>query len=165
MLVRRFASGIHHEFSSLAKLQGLSHSNLSIMRRKIKVLQCFSWWTKLKKQHGRTQKPWSPVVQILVGGGGHLGSNCCFPQWSPAANIWAPCWRWTSVLPANVTSTVTCRCLLVGLTVFLYNPVITGHRNSLRSPVVTAPSWDIGYPDLVVLNEAKNGFEQGVPVP
>lgn len=89
MLVRRFGSGIYHEFSSLAKLQGLNHSNLFIMRMKIKVFQCFSWRTKLKKQHGRTQMLWSPVVQVLVGGGGHLGSNCCFPQWGPAANIWA----------------------------------------------------------------------------
>lgn len=68
------------------------------------------------------------------------------------------------MLPANDTRTVTCHCLLVGLSKFLYNSVITGHRNSLRSPVVMAPSWDIRNPDLVLLNEAKNGFEQGVPM-
>lgn len=138
MLVRRFGSGIYHEFSSLVKLQGLNYSNLSVMRMKIKVFQCFSWWTKkkkkMKKQHGKTQIPWSSVVQVLVGGGGHLGSNCCFPQWSPAANIWAPRWRWMFMLPANDTRTVACHCLLVGLSTFLYNSVITGHRNPLRSP-------------------------------
>lgn len=50
MLVRRFGSGIYHEFSSLVKLQGLNYSNLSVMRMKIKVFQCFSWWTKKKKK-------------------------------------------------------------------------------------------------------------------
>lgn len=131
---------------------------------KSKFFSAFHDELSIKSQHGRTQKPWSPVVQVLVGGGGHLGSNCCSPKRSPAASIWAPRWRWTSVLPANDSRTVTCHCLLVGLSEFLYNSVITGHRNSLRNPVVLAPSWDIGYPGLVVLNEAKNGFERGVPV-
>lgn len=93
-----------------------------------------------------------------------FGVKLLLPPVRSSCQHLAPHWRWMSVLPANDTRAVTCHCPLVGLSNFLYNSVITGHRNSLGSPVVVAPSWDIRNPDLILLNEAKNGFEQGVPM-
>lgn len=116
------------------------------------------------KQHRSTQKPRPPVVQALVRDGGHWGSSCCFPHWGPKADVWALQWRWMPALPANDTKIMIFHCLLVGLTIFLHNSVITGYRLCLRRPVVMAPDWDIGAPDLVVPNEAENGFEQEFPM-
>lgn len=145
-------------FPLLRNFRGSQHSKLCI-EGKIKVFHVFH-----NEQSETKQKPQRPVVQVLVRDGGHWGSSCCSPHWGPKADTCATRWRWMPALPASDTKTMIFHCLLVGLTIFLYNSVITGYRNWLRRPVVMAPNWDVGDADLVVPNEAENGFEQEFPV-
>lgn len=113
MLVRGFGSGIYHEFSSLAKLQGLNQSNSSIMRMKIKVFQCFSWWTKQKKKKKAWKDLWckyllemedvwgqiaaSPSEVQLPTSGPHIGDECvCCQLMTPGLWLVTVSW-WDSV--------------------------------------------------------------------
>lgn len=161
MLIRRFGSGIYHESWVFlpCKTSRVQNTQSYVLRGKSKFFNVFHNEQSETKQHGRTQMPWPPAIQVLGRDEGRWGSSCCFPRWGPKADVWAMHGRWMPVLPANDTEAMSFHCLLVEIAIFLYNSVIIGYRNWLRRPVVMAPNWDIGDPDLVLPNEAENGFE------
>lgn len=162
MLVRRSGSALYHEswVFLLCKTWRVQNTLGYLLRGKSKYFNIFHNEQSKTKQYWRTQKTWPPVAQVLVR---DWDSSCCFPHWRPKADIWAM-HRWMPVLPTNDIATTVFHCLLVQIATFLYNSVIIGYRNWRRRPVVMTPNWDIGDPDLVVPNEAENGFEQECPM-